>query len=322
MAHDVTLIPGDWVGPETCEVVKSILAAAGVGIVWDEHMLGRGGPEEALLASCRRTGVVLKARSEAIRQPGQLPATLQLRRALGLWAIVRPVQALPNTGARFPATDLIVVREISEGIYSGLEHEVAQGVFEAVKVTTAAACERIARFAYELALEKGRKTVTIAHKSNIMKKSDGMFLRIATEVGQAYADQGIETESAIVDALCMRLVRNPNQFDLLLTPNLFGDIVSDLCAGLAGGITASPSAAYGDGGIAMFENPHGRAAELVGTGKANPIPMLRAALLMLAHLGEHTAAERISDALIEVCEAGGAQGCQDVREKMVERVSS
>ncbi|MEL6348122.1 MAG: isocitrate/isopropylmalate family dehydrogenase [Myxococcota bacterium] len=300
MAHPVTLISGDWIGPETCAAVQQIIAAAGVDIRWDEQSLATGVTDD-VLASCRKNRVILKAKVNAQRVSGQLPATVVLRKELGLWATIRPVLALPTVQTRFPGVDLIVIRETSEDIYSGFEHAVTNNVFEAVKVTTRDACERIARLGYDIARRRGRRKVTIVHKSNIMKKSDGMFVRVARQVAESYPD--IETNDVIVDALCMRLVRNPHDFDVLLTLNLFGDIISDLCSGLAGGITASPSASHG-GGIAMFENPHGNAPDLVGANKANPIPMLRTALLMLEHLGEKAAAARIDQAMRAALEAG------------------
>ena len=299
MAHRVTLIRGDWIGPETCESVQKIIAAAGVEINWDTF--SGDTIDEALLDSCRRNKVILKAKLDSRRNAGHLPPTVQLRKELGLWATIRPVLALPGQGARFPETDLVVIRETSEDIYSGFEHEVTAGVYEAVKVTTRAACERIARLGYDVARRQGRSKVTIVHKSNIMKKSDGMFVRVAREVAASYPD--IQTNDVIVDALCMRLVRDPSQFDVLLTLNLFGDIISDLCSGLAGGITASPSASYGRG-LAMFENPHGKAPELVGTGRANPLPMLRTAIMMLEHIGEKSAAARIEQSMLAACKSG------------------
>ncbi|MDG1480332.1 MAG: isocitrate/isopropylmalate family dehydrogenase [Myxococcota bacterium] len=324
MAHHVTLIPGDWIGPETCQVAQDIIAAAGVDIRWDTHEVGEEGVSETLLASCRKNRVILKAKIDAQRSPGKLPPTITLRKELGLWATIRPVQALPGVNARFPGLDLLVIRETSEDIYSGFEHEVTSGVFEAVKVTTRSACERISRRAYEEARRRGRSKVTIVHKSNIMKQSDGMFLKVAREIGKGYPD--IQTEEAIVDALCMRMVRNPRQFDVLLALNLFGDIVSDLASGLAGGITASPSASHG-GGIAMFENLHGNAPELVGNGRSNPIPMLRTAVMMLEHLGETEAAGRIERALFAACEAGlktadlgGQAGCAEVKAAILSRL--
>lgn len=313
MAHDVTLIPGDWIGPETCRVAQAIIEAAGVDIHWHEHSIEGGVITPELIASCQETHTVLKAKVAISPDRGGLPPTVALRKALGLWATLRPVLALPHTNARFPGTDLVVIRETSEDIYSGLEHEVTTDVYEAVKITTRSACERIARFAYDTARAMGRKKVTIVHKSNIMKQSDGMFLRVGQAVGAEYPD--IETGEMIVDALCMYLVKDPTWFDVLLTGNLFGDIVSDLCAGLAGGITAAPSASYGEG-IALFENPHGVAPDLVGTGRANPIPMVRTAALMLSHLGETDAATRVEAAIaaayaggLRTVDQGGEDGC-------------
>ncbi len=325
MSIPVTLIPGDWIGPETCEVVRAVFAAAGAQIDWDVQSVRGGRLSPELLDSCRRTGLVLKARLEALRAPGVLPPTVALRKELGLWATVRPITALPGTGARFPGIDLVVIRETSEDIYSGFEHEVTDGVFEAVKVTTRAACERIARYAFAWARANGRKKVTIVHKSNIMKRSDGLFLSVAQQVGEAFPD--IETEEVIVDALCMKLVRNPAAFDVLLAGNLFGDIVSDLASGLGGGITASPSASYGEG-CALFENPHGKVPDLTGTGRANPIPMLRAGLLLLRHIGQTDAASRIDHAIRGACseglrtvDLGGSDGCLEVQRALIARLS-
>jgi len=315
--HQVTLIPGDWVGPETCEAVKTVIAAAGVEIDWDEQHCPNGHITEELLKSCKKNKVVLKARIGAQAEVGQHPATVELRKALELWATVRPVKALSGVGAKFPDIDVVVVRETSEDIYSGFEHQVSEGVFEAVKVTTEAACRRIARYGFDYARAHGRKKLTIVHKANIMKKSDGMFLRIAKEVAKDYPD--IEVNETIVDALCMWLVKAPHYYDVLLTLNLFGDIVSDLCSGLAGGITASPSVSYNpESGLALFENLHGKAPELVGKNKANPIPMLNASVMMLEHLGEKAAAERIQIAIvaavtqgIRTVDMGGSHSCSD-----------
>lgn len=324
MSRAVTLIPGDWIGPETTDVVIDVLAEAGARIDWEIIPVQGGRLSAELLESCRRTGVVLKARLEAPRAPGQLPPTLALRKDLGLWATVRPVVALPNSGARFPDIDLLVVRETSEDIYSGFEHEVTHGVFEAVKVTTRSACERIARFAYATARQQGRRKVTIVHKSNIMKRSDGMFLRVASEVGAENPD--IQTDEVIVDALCMKLVRDPSKFDVLLTGNLFGDIVSDLASGLGGGLTASPSASFGTG-CALFENPHGKAPELRGTGRANPVPMLLTATMMLNHIGLSEPAARIDAAIraayadgLRTVERGGHAGIVEVKRAVLDRL--
>ena len=186
--HQVTLVPGDWIGPETCEAVKTIIAAAGVDIEWDEQSCPNGHITEELLASCKKNKVVLKARIGAQPEVGQHPATIELRKALDLWATVRPITALPGVGAKFPDIDVVVIRETSEDIYSGFEHQVSDGVYEAVKVTTEEACRRIARYGFEYARAHQRKKVTIVHKANIMKKSDGMFLRVAKEVAKDYPE--------------------------------------------------------------------------------------------------------------------------------------
>lgn len=315
-AHRVTLIPGAWIGPEICAVMQEVIAAAGVNIDWESFSATSEVPE-ALLDSARSTGIVVRARMSGVRTKGQLPPAVELRQTLGSWCMMREVTALPGTNARFPDIDVVVFREASEGIYTGMEHAVADGVYEAIKVTTAAACERIARHAYEYARANGRKKVSIVHKSNIMKKSDGLFLRTAQAVSKDFPD--IETDEVIVDALCMRLVRWPQSFDVLLTGNLFGDIVSDLCSGLAGGLTASTTTTYCDG-VVLFENPHGRAPELVGRDLANPVPMVQTGVLLLRHLEEHAAADRIQAALTATCadghctfDVGGEARCSEVR---------
>lgn len=324
MNHRVTLIPGDWIGPECSKSVQQVIKAAGVNIDWDVQTVSGGVLSDSLLTSCRENGVVLKARVDAVPSAGKLPPTIELRKKLGLWTTVRPVKAISSIDSKFPQIDTVVIRETSEDIYSGFEHEVTDGVFEAVKITTRAACERISRYGFEYAVHNNREKVTIVHKSNIMKKSDGMFLRIAKEISKDYPQ--IETEEVIVDALCMRLVRWPQSFDVLLTLNLFGDIVSDLCSGLAGGITASPSASYGDK-IALFECLHGRVPELVGTGKANPIPMLNAGIMMLDHLGENEASQRIYDSInktllsgIRSEDLGGHSSCDDLTQGIIDRL--
>jgi isocitrate dehydrogenase (NAD+) len=321
--REVTLVPGGWVGPECCDVVERIVAAAGVDIAWTRFPAIDSLSEE-LIASAKKTGLVLKGRMGSERTTGQLPPTVELRKALGTWATVRRARAIPGVKARFPEMDVVVIRESSEDIYAGMEHKITEGVFEAVKVTTAAACERIARYAFEYARANGRRKVTIVHKSNIMKKSDGLFLRTAQKVGEEYPE--IETEEAIVDALCMRLVRWPMQFDVLLCANLFGDIVSDLCAGLAGGITASASVGISDD-VRLFAMPHGRVPDLVGKDAANPVPMLTAAVLLLQHMGENAAADRISDAIATVTaegicttDLGGSAKCSEVAAAIEARV--
>lgn len=302
--HTVTLIPGDWIGPETCTVVQDIFAAAGAPVDWDVQPL-KAHTLDAVVASARKNGTVLTARVDATREVGQLPPTVELRKRLGIWGSVRPVKPLSQVQARFPDLDIFVVRELSEDIYAGFEHEVTDGVYEAIKITTEAGCERIARWAFQVARKHGRKKVTIVHKSNIMKKSDGLLLRTAQRVATEFPD--IECDEVIVDALCMKLVRWPQGFDVLLSGNLFGDIVGDLVSGLGGGITASATLSYGDG-VAVFSNPHGRAEDLVGRDLANPIPMLMTATWMLRHLGHGDVRDRINAAACAAMDAGVRTG--------------
>ena len=323
MAHAVTLIPGDWIGPETCLVVQDVLEAARVPIEWDRQPL-TADTVDRVADSARRTGLVLAARVDALRESGRLPPTVALRKKLGVWAGVRPVKPLPFAGARFPELDIYVVRETSEDIYAGYEHEVTAGVFEAIKITTEAACERIARWAFYVARKHGRRKVTIVHKSNIMKRSDGLFLSTAQRVAGDFPD--IECDEIIVDALCMKLVTRPRQFDVILTGNLFGDIVSDLVSGLAGGITASTTLSYGDD-VAIFSNPHGRAEAMVGKDQANPVPMLQAGIYLLRHLGLSEAQHRVEDAVLATLEAGirtpdmgGTATTSQVRDAIIARL--
>ena len=324
MSHRVTLVPGDWIGPETTRAVQQILKTAGVDIAWEMHPIVDGIVSPELIQSARSTGRILKNRTKAPRLPGALPAGIHLRKELDIWAQVRHVQNLPGLPARFNNVDVVVVRETSEDIYKGFEHETAPGVFESIKLTTQPACERIARFACELALSKGRKKISIVHKSNIMKKSDGLFLRTAQAVLAEYPT--LQSEDVIVDALCMRLVRRPSDFDVLLCGNLFGDIIGDLAAGLAGGISVGGSINLGEG-IKLYENPHGKAESLVGTGTANPIPNLMSATWLLDDLGEEQAAERIRKAVhaalkegLHTADCGGADGCEQVIQAISSRL--
>ncbi len=321
--HPITLVPGDWIGPETCRIAQEVLDAAGARIDWDEQVLTADSVDR-VAASCRKNGVALCARVDATRAAGRMPPTIALRKALQTWSAVRPVRALPNTGARFPDLDIFVVRETSEDIYAGYEHEVTDGVYEAVKITTEAACERIARWAFHVAAKHGRRKVTIVHKSNIMKKSDGLFLRTAQRVAAEHPD--IDTDEVIVDALCMKLVRWPASFDVLLMGNLFGDIVSDLVSGLAGGITAATTLSYGDG-VALFSNPHGKAPDIVGENLANPLPMLQAGAYMMRHLGETDIHDRLQRAMasalrdgVRTPDLGGSDTSTDVRDAVIARL--
>ena len=305
----VTLFPGDWIGPELVEVMNEVVEAAGASITWERFEAGHttwergeGTVPEAAFESLRSTRVGFKAKHMTPTEVGQFenPA-VALRKELNLFANVRLLRALPGLEARWPELDVVVIRESTEDIYAGIEHEVKAGMFESLKVTTRAACERIAHFAFRYAREHGRKKVTIVHKANIMKLSDGMFMRTAKAVGAEYPD--IEHETIIADNMCMQLVQRPHRFDVILAANLFGDIISDLGAGLVGGISAVPGINLGDD-IALFECFHGKVPELVGTDLANPIPMLMPAIQLLRHIGEDAAADRIQAGITHALEAG------------------
>jgi isocitrate dehydrogenase (NAD+) len=308
MSHRITLIPGDGIGPEVTEAVVRILMASGVDIEWERHDAGvtafkRYGvslPAE-LLDSIRRNRVALKGPVTTPIGEGFTSVNVGLRKALDLFANLRPVANLAGVQSRFSGVDLIIVRENTEDLYSGLEHEVVPGVVESLKIITARASTRIARFAFEHARRRGRKRVTAIHKANIMKMGDGLFLESVRTVAREYGD--ISYDERIVDAACMQLVMHPEKFDVLLLPNLYGDIVSDLCAGLVGGLGIVPGANLGTE-IAVFEAVHGSAPDIAGKNLANPTALLQSALLMLEHIGEQAAAERIRLALGAVLAAG------------------
>jgi isocitrate dehydrogenase (NAD+) len=301
-SHRVVLLPGDGVGPEIADATAPVIEAAGVAIEWVEAPIGvkamvaYGTPlPNETLEQVRRIGVALKGR--LVAAPGSEIAnpSVGFRRALGLFAQVRPVRSLP--GSRYPDLDLVVVRETTEGEYSGLEHRVVPGVVESIKVVTKDACERIARFAFEYAERTGRKKVTAVHKANIMKLSDGLFLDCVRAVAKEHP--AVPLDEMIVDNTAMKLVSDPYRFDLLVTESFYGDLIAELVTGLAGGISASRSALYGDG-LAVFEAVHGAAPDLVGRNLANPLPMLGSAVLLLEHLGEVEAARRIDRAIERV----------------------
>lgn len=302
MSHRVTLLPGDSVGPEVADAVREVVAAAGVAIEWEEVVVGvramvsHGTPLPAsAFEAVRRNGVALKGRMLAPPGGGVVNPNVELRRALGLYAQVRPVRSLP--GSRYPDLDLIVVRECTEGEYSGLEHRVVPGVVESIKVVTSTACRRIAEFAFDHANERGRERVTAVHKANILKKSDGLFLAESRHVAQRHPE--VAYEEMIVDNTCMQLVLDPYRFDVLLMESFYGDLISDLCAGLAGGISATRAASFGEG-VAVFESVHGDAPALAGKNLANPLTLLGSAVMMLEHLGETGAAGRIDRAIDRV----------------------
>jgi isocitrate dehydrogenase (NAD+) len=297
----ITLIEGDGIGPEVTRAVLRILEAAGLQAEWEPHPAGvlaiesHGSPLPAeLLASIERTKVALKGPVTTPVGGGFTSVNVGLRKALGLFANLRPVWNIPSVPSRYQGIDLVIVRENTEDLYSGLEHEIVPGVVESLKIITEQASTRIARFAFEYARTHGRKRVTAVHKANIMKMGDGLFLKCVRTVAEQYPD--IVCDDRIVDAACMHLVMNPAQFDILLMPNLYGDIVSDLCAGLVGGLGVVPAANLGEE-IGVFEAVHGSAPDIAGKGIANPTALLLSAVLMLRHIGEGPMADRIMKAV-------------------------
>jgi isocitrate dehydrogenase (NAD+) len=306
MMHRVTLIPGDGIGPEVSAAVLRIIDAVGVQIEWERFIVGGHAQDlsgaslpDEVVESVRRNGVALKGPVATPIGSGFESVNVRLRKILDLYANLRPVRNLPGVPSRFGDVDLIIVRENTEGLYSGLEHEVVPGVVESLKIMTEKASTRIAVFAFEYAKTFGRKKVTVVHKANIMKKSDGLFLQCFRKVAVNYPT--IEHDEKIVDNLCMQLVMNPYQFDMLLMENLYGDIVSDLAAGLVGGLGVVPSGNLGEK-AALFEAVHGTAPDIAGKNLANPTALLMSAIMMLRHINERSAADRIERALNKVLE--------------------
>jgi len=308
MTHTITLIPGDGIGPEVTEAVVRILKASGVSIEWESHDAGVRAVERTgqtlpvdLIDSVRRNKVALKGPVTTPIAQGFTSVNVGLRKALDLYSNLRPVWNLPGIDARFQGVDMVIVRENTEDLYAGLEHEVVPGVVESLKIITERASTRIAQFAFQYARRNGRARVTAIHKANIMKLSDGLFLESARRVAREYAD--IKYDERIVDAACMQLVMFPEKFDVLLLPNLYGDIVSDLCAGLVGGLGVVGAANLG-ADIGVFEAVHGSAPDIAGKNLANPTALLLSAVLMLRHIDEGAAADRIMQALGRVLTTG------------------
>jgi len=305
MKHKVTLLAGEGIGPEVAMATRRILEAANVQIEWEEiearEGVNGGVVNQAAVDSVRRNRVALKGPTTTAVGGGAPSVNVALRKALDLYANLRPVKNLPGVKSRVDGVDVVIVRENTEDLYAGLEHEVVPGVVESLKIITEKASTRIARFAFDYAKRNGRKKIHAIHKANIMKLSDGLFLRSIRAVAQHYPD--IEYKELIVDNACMQLVINPDQFDTLLLPNLYGDIVSDLGAGLVGGLGVVPGANIGDE-CAMFEAVHGTAPDIAGKGQANPTALLLSAILMLDYLGERSAARRVETALAKVYREG------------------
>jgi isocitrate dehydrogenase (NAD+) len=308
MSHTITLIPGDGIGPEVTEAVLRIFKVANVDIEWDRHEAGliafkryNQSLPVAVLDSIRRNKVALKGPLTTPIAEGFTSVNVGLRKALDLYANLRPVRNLPGVQSRFSGVDLVIVRENTEDLYAGLEHQIVPGVVESLKIITEKASTRVSEFAFGYARANGRKRVTAIHKANIMKLSDGLFLDSCRRVSREFID--IPYDERIVDAACMHLVMNPAQFDILVMPNLYGDIVSDLCAGLVGGLGVVPGANLGTT-TAVFEAVHGSAPDIAGKNMANPTALLLSALLMLEHIGEAETAGRIRSAIFGVLGAG------------------
>ena len=308
MKHKITLIPGDGIGPEVTGATISVLRAAGFEAEWETFVVGAealsrfGDPlPQDLIDSIKRNKIALKGPVATPIGTGFVSSNVRLRKALDLYANLRPIKSLNGVSSRYEDVDLVVVRENTEDLYSGLEHEVVPGVVESLKIITDKASRRIAKYAFEYARLEGRKRITAVHKANIMKLSDGLFLRCFREVAEGYPE--IKADDLIVDNTCMQLVINPNQFDVLLLENLYGDIVSDLCAGLIGGLGVAPGANIGEE-MAVFEAVHGAAPNIAGRGIANPTALLQSAVLMLKHLNERDRALRIQTALERVLAEG------------------
>jgi isocitrate dehydrogenase (NAD+) len=308
MVRTVTLLPGDGIGPEVTAATLRVLEALGCDFDWERQIAGaeavaKGLPPlpDEVLDSVRRTRVALKGPVTTPVGRGFRSVNVELRKALDLFANLRPIESLPDLPCRFQGVDLVLVRENTEGLYSGLEHEVVPGVVESLKIITAKASTRVSEFAFEYARRHGRKRITAVHKANIMKLSDGLFLSCFRDVAERYPE--IEADDRIVDNMAMQLVMRPDAFDMLLLENLYGDILSDLGAGLVGGLGVVPGANIGLE-EAVFEAVHGSAPDIAGRDLANPMALIRSSILMLRHLGHEVEADRASSALRRVISEG------------------
>src|SRR5277367_1993927 len=333
-AHKVTLIPGDGIGPEVIQATVRMLEATGVKFEWESFAAGAEAFEKyheyipkELNDSIERTRVGLKGPVTTPIGGGFSSINVALRKRFELFANFRPIRILPAVPTRYPGVDLVVVRENTEGLYSGIEHEVVPGVVESLKIITEKASTRVSRFAFEYARRMHRKKIHAIHKANIMKLSDGLFIRCSRNISKEYPE--ITYGEHIVDNTCMQLVMNPYQYDMLLLENLYGDILSDLCAGLVGGLGLVPGANFGHE-CAIFEAVHGSAPDIAGKNLANPTAVLRSALLMLRHVGEHDAALKIRNALENVYrtrdkltrDVGGKAGTSEFADFVIEAMES
>ena len=317
MPHHVTLIPGDGTGPEVVTAARRVLEATGVEFVWDVQEAGAGVMDkygtplpQAVLDSIRANKVALKGPITTPVGTGFRSVNVAIRKILDLYANVRPARAMAGIPKSYDGVDLVVVRENTEGLYAGIEHDVIPGeAAESICLITRRASERVVRFAFDYARAQGRRKVTAIHKANILKATGGLFLAVARRVAQSYPD--VEFEDRIVDNMCMQLVQKPLEYDVLVAPNMFGDIVSDLCAGLVGGLGVAPGANIGKG-LAVFEPVHGSAPKYAGKNKVNPTGTILSGALMLRHLGEGEAGERVEAAVAAVV-ADGRQVTYDLK---------
>src|SRR5579872_863168 len=334
MAYKITLIPGDGIGPEVTQAAVRILEATGLKFEWESFAAGADAYEKykeyipkALVESIERTHVALKGPFTTPIGGGFSSINVELRKKFELYANFRPIRNLPHIPTRYPEVDLIIIRENTEGLYSGIEHEVVPGVVESLKIMTEKACLRISRFAFEYARNNQRKKIHAIHKANIMKMSDGLFLRCSRAISKEYPE--IAYAEHIVDNTCMQLVMNPYQYDMLLMENLYGDIISDLCAAFVGGLGMVPSANFGEH-CAIFEAVHGSAPDISGKNLANPTAVIRCSLLMLRHLGEFDAALKIRNALEYVYrtrekltrDVGGRAGTSEFADSIIEAMET
>ncbi len=330
--YTITLIPGDGIGPEVAAAAVRVLTATGIEFDWQTEVAGASAVGEhgtalppRVLDSVRRNKVALKGPIETPVGKGHRSVNVALRKELDLYANLRPLRTLPGVKSRYEDVDVVVVRENTEDLYSGLEHVVVPGVVESLKIITERASTRIALFAFEYAVAHGRKRISAVHKANIMKLSDGLFLDCCRLVAKQYPQ--IQYDEIIVDNLCMQLVLDPTRFDTLLLENLYGDIVSDLCAGLIGGLGLAPGANIGDG-VAIFEAVHGSAPDIAGKNLANPVALILSSALMLEHLGEMDAGARVRKAVLAVLQEGktltrdlgGSSGTTEIAEAIAARV--
>jgi len=308
--HKITLIPGDGIGPEVTGATRKVIDASGVSIDWEvveagEKVMGEYGTPlpDYVLESIKKNKIALKGPITTPVGKGFRSVNVTLRKTLNLYANLRPIKTLPGVKSRYENIDLVVVRENTEDLYAGIERQINPDAAESIKVITREASERIAQFAFDYAIKNKRKKITAVHKANIMKLSDGLFLDSFRNIAKNYPD--IEAEDLIVDNTCMQMVVRPERFDILVLPNLYGDIVSDLGAGLIGGLGVAPGANIGLDG-AVFEPVHGSAPDIAGQGKANPLACLLSGVLMLKYIGERQAGEKIEQAIYAVLEEGKA----------------